>query len=141
MVERNNNQCRQEDIKEGDEPPFWERVVAFLGLLLVLASLGYLLYQGIWGDNSPPDVVIEQEAILNSGKDYLVRFKARNFGGETAAEVQVTGTLSQNGQEIEKVETVIDYIPAGSEQRGGLYFSNDPSTAELELRASGYRVP
>lgn len=132
------NPGRQQDT---DEPPFWERVVALLGLLLVLASLGFLLYQGLWGDNSPPDVVIELEAILSSGEDYLVRFKARNLGGETAAGVQVTGTLRQSGREIEKAETVIDYVPAGSEQSGGLYFSNDPGTAELELRASGYRIP
>jgi len=142
MVERSDKQGSQpERFKPQDEPPFWERVVGLIGLLLVLASLGYLLYQGIWGDRSPPDVVVEQEAILSSGTDYLVQFKARNLGGETAAEVKITGTLSQNGQEVEKTETTIDYVPAGSEQRGGLYFSSDPRVGELKLSVSGYRAP
>lgn len=124
-----------------DEPPFWERVVAFLGLLLVLGSLGYLLYQGIWGSHTPPDIVVEPYGILDSGEDYLVRFKARNLGGKTAAEVKITGTLSRNGQQIEQSEATVDYVPAGSEQQGGLYFRSDPRQSQLEFRASGYREP
>lgn len=130
-----NHQSRQQ------EPPLWERVIALLGLLMVLASLGYLLYQGLWGDHSPPDIVVEQEGVLASGQDHLVRFKARNLGGQTAAEVTITGVLSQNGQQIETTETTIDYIPAGSEQQGGLYFSHDPRSGKLDLTASGYRTP
>lgn len=127
--------------KQRAAAPLWERVVAFLGLLLVLGSLGYLFYQGIWGDRSPPDIVIMQEAITGSGKDYLVQFRARNRGGQTAAEVKITGTLSRSGQEIEKSEVTVDYLAAGSEQRGGLFFSNDPRDGQLALGVSGYRLP
>lgn len=123
------------------EPPFWERVVAFLGLLLVLGSLGYLLYQGIWGSHTPPDIVVEPHGILDSGEDYLVRFKARNLGGKTAAEVKITGTLSRNGRQIEQREVTIDYVPAGSEQQGGFFFNSDPRQSQLEFRVSGYREP
>lgn len=122
-------------------PPFWERFVAFIGLILVLGSLGFLLYEGVWGDNSPPDVVVELVRIRDSGDDYLVEFKARNEGGETAAEVRITATLTRDGREIEETEASLDYVPAGSEQRGGLFFENDPNESELELRASGYQIP
>jgi uncharacterized protein (TIGR02588 family) len=115
--------------------------VALLGLLLVLISLGFLLYEGLWGDRSPPDVIVEREQILDSGEDYLATFKARNRGGETAAEVKITGTLTRSGRQVEQAETTLDYVPSGSRQRGGLYFSNDPRTGELGLSASGYRIP
>lgn len=124
-----------------DEPPFWERVVAFLGLLLVLGSLGFLFYEGIWGDHSPPDLIVEREQIMDSGADYLVKFRARNVGGETAAKVTITGTLTRNGQPLERTDTTLDYIPAGSEEYGGLYFSNDPRVGKLKLSASGYQLP
>ncbi|HEX5514418.1 MAG TPA: TIGR02588 family protein, partial [Gammaproteobacteria bacterium] len=106
-----------------------------------LASLGYLLYQGVWGDRSPPDIVIMQETITGSGKDYLVQFRVRNLGGETAAEVKITGTLSRNDPEVEKSEVTVDYVAAGSERRGGLFFSNDPRDGQLALGVSGYRLP
>jgi uncharacterized protein (TIGR02588 family) len=141
MAERRDEQSGPGRSKRQAAPPVWERVVAFLGLLLVLASLGYLLYQGIWGNRSPPDIVIAQETIASSGKDYLVQFRARNLGGETAAEVKITGTLSRNGQEIEKSEVTIDYVAAGSERRGGLFFSNDPRDGQFALSVSGYRLP
>lgn len=124
-----------------DGPPFWERIVAFLGLILVLGSLGFLLYEGVWGDNSPPDVVVELVRIRDSGDDYLVEFKASNEGGKTAADVRITATLTRDGREVEEAEASLDYVPAGSEQRGGLFFRNDPNAGELELRASGYQVP
>lgn len=131
----------QADSQRQQQPPFWERVIAALGLLLVLASVAYLFYQGVWGDHSPPDIVVEPAGILDSGKDYLVRFKARNLGGETAAEVTISGVLKRDGEQVETTETTLDYIPAGSEQQGGLYFKNDPRSGELELSAAGYRTP
>lgn len=127
--------------KGSKEPPFWERAIAFLGLILVLGSLGFLLYEGLWGDDSPPDVIVEREQILDSGEDYLVKFKARNEGGETAAAVKITGTLTRDGEQIEQAEVTLDYVPASSEVRGGLYFSNDPREGQLELGASGYQLP
>lgn len=124
-----------------DGPPFWEHIVAFIGLILVLGSLGFLLYQGIWGDNSPPDVIVELAEVRDSGDDYLVEFKARNEGGTTAAEVRIAATLTRDGHQVEETEASLDYVPAGSERRGGLFFRNDPRAGELELRASGYQIP
>lgn len=128
-------------VNEGDQPPLWERVIAGIGLLLVLGSLGFLMLQGIWGDKSPPDVVLELVRVGDNGNDYLVQFKARNEGGQTAAEVRVTATLVRSGQVVEATEVTLDYVPAGSEQQGGFYFSSDPREGQLELKASGYLIP
>lgn len=141
MPESNQRSQSRPKTNQNDPPPLWERIIAFFGLLFVLSSLGFLLYEGLWGDHSPPDVIVEPKAIIDSGQDYLVRFKARNTGGKTAAEVKITGKLSRDGEQIEQTEATFDYIPAGSEQSGGLYFTNDPRGSTLELSVSGYRVP
>lgn len=127
--------------KQNYSPPIWERVIAAIGLLLVLGSLGFLIFQGVWGDNSPPDITIRLVRIVDSGDDYLVEFKARNQGGTTAAEVGVSATLRRDGHEVEIGEVTLDYVSAGSERQGGLYFSNDPRLGQLEFKASGYRIP
>lgn len=118
-----------------------ERSAAGVGLLLVLASLGFLFYEGIWGENSPPDIQVSASEITANGEDWLVAFAAANRGGETASAVRVVGELVQGGTVIERNEVTLDYVPADSEVRGGLYFTNDPQQGELRIRASGYQKP
>ena len=38
-------------------------------------------------------------------------------------------------------EAVLDYVPAGSDREGGLWFSRDPRAGQLTLRAKGYADP
>lgn len=82
--------------------------MALLGLLLVVSALGFLLYEAFWGDPSPPDVVVELDQIVDSGADYLVTFTAHNRGGETAAGVTVTGTLSYADNQTEHARVTLD---------------------------------
>ncbi|MDX9875599.1 MAG: hypothetical protein RBS88_11855 [Spongiibacteraceae bacterium] len=118
-----------------------ERWVAAAGAVLVVASLGYLLYQGLLGDHSPPDIAITVDAIDRSGADYLVRFTAANNGSETAAQVRIVGTLTPAAGPPEEAEVTLDYIPGRSSATGGLFFRGNPGEDELELRATGYQNP
>jgi uncharacterized protein (TIGR02588 family) len=72
---------------------------------------------------------------------YLVTIRAVNHGGQTAAGLMVRGTLRDGGTTIETSQTRFQYVPAESERKGGLYFSQDPRTFELSLRAEGYERP
>lgn len=123
--------------------PWPERVAALLGLLLVLGALGLLLYEGLSGDGAPPDIEIRVESIRAqpSGSGYLVEIVAANRGGQTGAEVRVSGELLQDGQAVETSTAVFDYIPDRSERRGGLFFRRDPRAYALQLRATGYVEP
>ena len=53
----------------------------------------------------------------------------------------VEGELEADTGKVETSETTIDYVPAEGEQRGGLYFRQDPRRLRLKLRAHGYREP
>lgn len=117
-----------------------EWIVAISSAALVLALLGFLIYEGIRSPRTPPDVSVQVDSIQNAGLGYLVLFRATNSGRTTAAEVLVEGELV-DGDNVERAETTIDYVPAGGEQRGGLYFSRDPRRSRFRLRAQGYRDP
>ncbi|HEX7046354.1 MAG TPA: TIGR02588 family protein [Gammaproteobacteria bacterium] len=123
------------------QPPLWERIVAGLSVLMVACLLGYLFYQVIAGDHSPPDIVVEIVEIRDNGDDWLVTFEAQNLGGETASGVVITGELSRWGIITESTDITLDFIPAKSSRRGGLFFQHDPRKADLALAPSGYVLP
>jgi uncharacterized protein (TIGR02588 family) len=130
---------KQEKLKDA---PLWVWGIAFFGLALVLGSIGFMLYEAVAGDSSPPDVMVHVDSILPTRNGYLVRFRAINEGGSTAEGLTVEGVLLKNGTEIvENSNTVIEYVPAHSEREGGLFFTSDPRQYELRLRAKGYEKP
>jgi uncharacterized protein (TIGR02588 family) len=118
-----------------------EWIVAAFSAVLVLGVLGFLIYDGVRSPATPPDVTVEVDSIRRAGAGYLVLFRARNSGRSTAAEVLVEGELEADSGRRETSETKIDYVPAGGEQHGGLYFRRDPQRSRLRLRAHGYRDP
>jgi uncharacterized protein (TIGR02588 family) len=139
--ERRQQPGQDQRIGATDVPPMWEWAMAFLGLVLVLGSLGFLAYQIVTGDDSPPDVLIRADAILPVKTGYLVQIQAVNQGGSTAAELRIEGTLMGERGSVETSETVIDYVPAHSHRKGGLFFTKDPRQFTLQLRATGYAEP
>jgi uncharacterized protein (TIGR02588 family) len=72
---------------------------------------------------------------------YLVRFRAVNRGGQTAAGLLVRGDLKGEAEVVETSEARLDYLPGGSERQGGLYFRENPDRFRLEIRARGYERP
>lgn len=133
---------------EGATPPHapeisrLEWAAAALGLLLVLAAAGYLVYEGVSAPDGPPDVTVRADTIVPVHGGWLVRFTARNEGGSTAAGATIQGVLTDDGaREVEREHTVIDYLPRGSARRGGLVFRADPRRDRLELRLTAFEAP
>jgi len=126
----------------GEEaPPFWEWVMAGVGLLLLLASLGYLGWQAVQGPKTPPAPQVQALGVEPQGQRYLVRFRVHNGGDVTAEQLHVVGELRQQGQVVEQSETDFDFLPGGSSREGGLFFTRDPRGLQLDLQARSYRKP
>ena len=128
-------------IKSAPTTSVAEWIVAVVSTAMVLAVLGFLIYDGLRSPRTPPVVTIEVDSIQNAGPGFVVLFRARNSGRSTAAEVVVQGELEADSGRVETSETVLDYVPAEGEQGGGLYFRHDPRRSRLRLRAQGYREP
>jgi uncharacterized protein (TIGR02588 family) len=118
-----------------------EWIVATLSAALVLGVIGFLIYDGVAHPSTPPDVTVKVDSVVPAGPGYLVLIRADNRGRNTAADLTVEGVLEADTGTVETSETTIDYVPAGGQQRGGLYFERDPRTLRLRLRAHGFRKP
>lgn len=123
------------------EAPLWMWAIALVGLILVVGSLAFLLYEAAAGDTSPPDVSVHVDSTLQTRQGYLVKFRAVNEGGSTAEGLTVEGVLRNGAEIMESSNTVLEYVPAHSQREGGLFFSEDPRQYQLQLRAKGYEDP
>lgn len=134
----NGKEQQQENAQEG----FFHTVVTGLGILLVVACIGILLHDALMRKEGPPEVVLHVEKIQpQPSGNFVVLFRAENHGDSTAADLFVTGELQGAAGLMETSRATLDYVPAQSVRRGGLFFDYDPRKAQLELRATGYQEP
>ena len=121
-------------------PPL-EWAVAAVGLVLVAGTAVLLALQGYAGGNSPPDISLRVESIVELRNGYVAKVKAVNVGGGTAADVIVEGELANASGVVEKSEMSFQYLPPHSARTGGLFFMRDPRKYEVRLTAKGYESP
>ena len=142
MAKEDTSEKKQADQKQKHaDPPLSEWIVAALGLLLVSGAIGFLVYKAIKEENSPPNLSVSVESISPAEKGFLVKFRIKNAGDQTAADVKIEGELKSGEQTIEKSEMTVTYSPSHSEREGGLFFTKDPQQYQLELRPKGYEKP
>ena len=139
MTSMSNNTGK--DVGELKEAPPWMWAIGLLGLVFVLGSIGFMLYEAAAGDSSPPDVKVEVQAITSVQNGFLVEFRVINQGGTTAAGLAIEGQLRDGTTIVETSNTTVEYVPSHSERQGGLFFRQDPQLFELQLRAKGYETP
>lgn len=119
----------------------WEWAVGTVSALLVLGTIGFMLYQGLTAPGTSPRITLQVDTIVEAEKGYVVEFRARNRGNSTAAGLGVEGELKSDTGTVETSEATVDYVPGHSERRGGLFFTEDPRRYTLELRPKGYDRP
>lgn len=125
----------------GNGPSAWERVVAAVSALVVLGSVGFMLYEVVAVPATPPEIEVLTDSIGEGIGGYRVHVSARNHGGKTVASLLVEGELADAGGTLETAEVVLDYVPAGGTRSATLLFARDPRAHSLEVRARGYDTP
>ncbi len=128
---------------EGEQvgTPLIEWVSSGVGPAVTLVMLGFLGYKTVVGNDSPPQIAIRVDHIFNVSGGYLVDIAVVNRGHSTASQLKVEGELKAGTDTIETSDATFDYVPARSEREGGLFFTRDPRSHELSLRATGYVKP
>ena len=124
-----------------EHTPWLEWCASGVGLLLTLCVFGFIGWQALDDAGSPPVVTVDATNISSIQGGYRVMFQARNAGGAAAAQVRIEGTLSAGGHAPELSSVILDYIPGHSAREGGLFFTHDPRSGNLTLRASGFSKP
>ena len=131
---------RGQDLRE-PPPSVWEWLAAAVGLVLLLASIGYLLHDAWTGDEGPPVPVVRLVDLQPQDGRYLVRVKVFNQGRATAAALRVEGELRRGAEVVERSELEFQHLPGRSSREGGLFFRQDPRTLQLVLTARSYQNP
>ncbi len=124
------------------EKNWLEWVVFGVGLLLVVSTLAYLVYDGATADDTPPDVEVRLGEPRPGGAGFIVPVTVINRGGQTAEGVTVEVTLESGGtSEPERSDFNLAFLPRGGKREGWVAFSSDPRAGRLTARASGYEKP
>lgn len=128
--------------RSSEGKPLIEWLAALVGLVLTLALLGFVGWQAISApERMPPSITAKASEVTLTRGGFVVQIVVKNASPQTAARVEVEGTLTRDGSAAAKSSATFDYIPGNSERKGGLFFSQDPRSGELDIRTLGYAQP
>ncbi len=118
-----------------------EWVVFALGLILVSATLGYLLYAGASMGHEPPSLEVRLGVPEQRQFNFIVPVTVVNHGDETAEGVRVEVVMESGGEEKARGELDVAFLPCHATREGWVTFEQDPRTAQLKTRVLGYQKP
>lgn len=124
------------------EKNWLEWIVFAVSLVLVVATLGYLVYDGATTGNTPPSIEFELGKPQLQADHFIVPVSVTNRGDETAEGVHIEVVLENGGQEQESAEFEIAFLPRLSTREGWVTFETDPRTVDgMNARVLGYEKP
>jgi uncharacterized protein (TIGR02588 family) len=112
-----------------------------VGLVLVLATLGFLIRESVAGDGGPPEVLVTLGPPRPSRGGYLVPVEVTNAGRTTAEDVLVPVALELPDGTREETELNIAFLPRDSKRRGWVTFRADPARGKLQVGAIAFEEP
>lgn len=125
-----------------------EWAVFALSAVLVAATVGYLAYDAVRGDDAPPLLTVEigqaeppADGSPGAWGAWRVPVTVRNAGHVTAEGVRVEVTLETPGSPPETADFDVTFVPRQSKREGWVTFRGDPSRGRLTGRAVGYEKP
>jgi uncharacterized protein (TIGR02588 family) len=124
------------------EKNWLEWVVFAASLVLVVSTLGYLVYDSATLGNAPPNIQFQLGKPQPQLNHFIVPVSVTNQGDETAEGVQVEVVLESGGQEQESAQFEIAFLPRHSTREGWVTFETDPRTVdEMKARVLGFEKP
>lgn len=117
-----------------------ERSVSLLSLALLLAAVGYLVWEGTRA-SGPPAFEASVRGIHAQGSAHHVRFEVRNTGGESVQGLTVRVEARDGGSVVAQAETSLSWLPSGSMRQAAVVLPVDPNAHELDFAFVGYELP
>lgn len=120
------------------ELPEW--IVAGLAGIAVASVFGFLCFQALTTSDTPPTLTAQAVTVREDHGLHHVLVSVRNWGDEAAADAQVSGRVSRDGEEHTATAT-LDYAPANTGSEVTLVFSLPVEPADVEVHVEGFRAP
>jgi uncharacterized protein (TIGR02588 family) len=118
-----------------------EWAVFGVGLVLVLGTVGALVWDALRSSEGPPDLAVHLGPPQRRGESWAVPVTVHNRGGETAEGVRVDVVLELPGGVREEAELEAAFVPRGSRRHGWVHFVHPPASGRLTGRVVGYEHP
>ena len=124
------------------EKNWLEWLVFTASLILVLSTLGYLVYDGATFGKAPPSIEFQLGQPQQRSNRFVVPVSVTNRGDETAQGVHIEVTLESGGKEQENADFEIAFLPRHSTRKGWVTFKTDPRSVEqMQARVLGFEKP
>ena len=124
------------------EKNWLEWLVFAASLILVLSTLGYLVYDTATFGEAPPSIEFQLGQPQQRSNRFVVPVSVTNRGDETAQGVHIEVTLESGGQEQENADFEIAFLPRHSTRKGWVTFKTDPRSVEqMQARVLGFEKP
>lgn len=117
-----------------------EWLITIISGILVLFTIGFLITQIIWNDNTPPEIVVTLSEGEIRADYYAIPITAKNLGTQTAQNVRIE-IVQAEMQTQEKGFIVFDYLPGKSSVKGWVNFTKKPDFDSLKPHVLGYGTP
>ena len=117
-----------------------EWTVFGVGLVLVMATLAYLVREAFTTGASPPDLVVQLGVPRQVTEGFQVPVTVVNRGDRVAEGVSVTITLAARTEREEAVLSIA-FLPHQSSRQGWVTFRRDPKDGNLEVGPVAYASP
>lgn len=117
-----------------------EWIVFAVALVLVLATLGYLVREALTTTKAPPEIVVTLGEPRPAAGGHQVPVRVENRGHQTAEEVRVSVWLDGRDGRREAV-LVIPYVPRESRRQGWVSFEGPPRPGAVRVGGVGYQMP
>ena len=119
-----------------------EWAVFVIGLVLVVAVLAYLAYDGLTMGDAPPSIEVRLGSPEPRPHNFIVPVIVINHGDMTAEGVHVEVVIeAEGGDERERGEFQVAFLPRHARREGWVAFQTDPRPFQLKARVLGYEDP
>ena len=118
-----------------------EWTVFAVGLVLVLATLGFLILESLVGGEGPPEIVARLGTPRPGAGGFMVPVEVSNLGQGTAEDIRVSVLLEGRGPEQEEADLDIAYLPRDSRRSGWVTFPGDLGQGILQVGSIAFEVP
>lgn len=122
----------QQESQNGNGLPEW--ITFFVGLAIVLLTMGTLTYLHFTNERTPPEIQVipRTESVRQTPTGFYLPVELRNLGGETAEDVGVDLTLTPpEGEPISRGFT-IRFLASRESDTATVVFPIDPREGTLE---------
>ena len=120
----------------------FEWTIFALGLVLILITLGYLIYAELTRGSDPAQLSVKLGEAKLSANRFLLLVLVTNTGDTTAEDVHIDVRLRTSDGQEERAELEFPHVPRQSRRRGWVTFQTDPAKSmKLEGIVMGYREP